>query len=137
MAMEFGDEILNRVVLDCFKPAVAQTGFDLRKLDENPKAGLIDNRLRVEIRRSRFLIADLTHNNRGAYWEAGFAEGLGRPVIYTCEKSVFDAEKTHFNTDHSHTVVWSEDALGEAAEELKNTIRATLPADAILEDPKN
>ena len=59
-----------------------------------PKAGLIDDRLRVEIRTSRFLIADLTHENAGAYWEAGFAEGLGKPVIYTCEKSKFDTAKT-------------------------------------------
>jgi len=33
-------------------------------------------RMRLEIRRSRFAVVDLTHGNRGAYWEAGFAEGL-------------------------------------------------------------
>jgi hypothetical protein len=36
------------------------------------------------IRRSRLLIADFTGNRTGVYWEAGFARGLGLPVIFTC-----------------------------------------------------
>jgi nucleoside 2-deoxyribosyltransferase len=89
----------------------------------------------VEIRTSRFLIADLTHENRGAYWEAGFAEGLGKPVIYTCEKSKFGVQKTHFDTNHHETVVWEKENLSEAAEKLKVTIRATLPDEAVMTDP--
>jgi nucleoside 2-deoxyribosyltransferase len=50
----------------------------------------ISTQLRVNIRRSRFLVCDLTHGNRGAYWESGFAEGLGKPAIYTCRKDVFE-----------------------------------------------
>ena len=99
-----------------------------------PKAGLIDDRLRVEIRTSRFLIADLTHENAGAYWEAGFAEGLGKPVIYTCEKSKFDTAKTHFDTNHHLTVFWSTDEFPSFEEKLKATIRATVPDEAILQD---
>jgi len=134
MAMQYGDPMLNKVFLDCFKPAVEATGFALRRLDEAPPAGLIDDRLRVEIRTSRFLIADLTHHNRGAYWEAGFAEGLGRPVIYACEIGVFEEDGTHFDTSHHHTIVWDVEHLEEAAAALKVTIRATLPSEAILED---
>lgn len=81
MAMQFGDSELTTIVEEVFRPAVAATGFDLRILTDVPRAGLIDDRLRVEIRRSRFVIADITHRNPGAYWEAGFAEGLGKPVI--------------------------------------------------------
>jgi nucleoside 2-deoxyribosyltransferase len=83
MAMQFDSE-MDRVVKDCFKPAVARTGFELRVLTDGQPAGSIDDQLRVALRTSRFVIADLTHDNNGAYWEAGFAEGLGRPVIYTC-----------------------------------------------------
>ena len=36
-----------------------------------------------------FLWPIFTHGDPGAYWEAGFAEGLGKPVIYTCEKDDF------------------------------------------------
>jgi len=134
MAMEYGDSGLDRVFAECFKPAVRAAGFDLQRLDDAPPAGLIDDRLRVEIRTSRFLIADLTRENRGVYWEAGFAEGLGRPVIYTCEEGHFEDHGTHFDTSHHHTITWQYDNLGAAATALKTTIRATLPAEAILED---
>lgn len=136
MAMQFGDEELDRVYKDHFKIGVEATGFDLKRVDEGQPAGLIDDRLRVEIRQSRFLIADLTHQNRGAYWEAGFAEGLGKPVIYTCRKDVFEdkAKGTHFDTNHHLTVVWEPGMLDDAVERLKATIRATLPDEAKLND---
>ena len=133
MAMQYGDSTLDQCV-DRARDAVGKTGFTLQRLDDVPKAGLIDDRLRVEIRTSRFLIADLTHDNANAYWEAGFAEGLGKPVIYTCKKSKFDTEKPKFNTNHHLTVVWSADDLSSFEKELKATIRATLPDEAILQD---
>ena len=79
MASRWGDAEFDRVFEDCFKPAVERAGFDLIRMDEEPKAGLIDDHMRLEIRRSRFLIADLSHMNPGAYWEAGYAEGLRAP----------------------------------------------------------
>jgi nucleoside 2-deoxyribosyltransferase len=135
MAMKYGDEQLDKLVENVLKPAVRQTGFDLSRLVDTPQpAGLIDDRLRVEIRASRFLIADLTHENAGAYWEAGYAEGLGKPVIYTCEKRKFENSETHFDTNHHLTVLWESEEPGKAAEKLKATIRATLPGEAKLTD---
>jgi hypothetical protein len=134
MAMQFSNEELTRILWEHFKPAVKATGFDLVRLDEDPPAGLIDDRLRVEIRTSRFLVADLSDRNPGAYWEAGFAEGLGKPVIYTCRKDVFEGQGSHFDTSHFHTVVWEADKPEAAAQQLKATIRATLPAEAKMED---
>jgi hypothetical protein len=134
MAMPFNNTLLDRVYAECFKPAVSKTGFDLRRIIDNPPAGPIDDRLRVEIRKSRFTICELTDKNPGAYWEGGFAEGLGRPVIYTCNKTFFDTKGTHFDTNHCHTVLWTEEALSDAGERLKATIRATLPGEAKLTD---
>lgn len=133
MAMQYGDTELDAIVDQHFRPAVKLAGFELRRLDDAPEAGLIDNRLRVEVRRSRLLICDLSHDNRGAYFEAGFAEGLGLPVIYTCDSDKFRA--VHFDTRQSLFVVWRRDDLPSAAEQLKATIRNTLPAEAVLEDP--
>lgn len=133
MAMPFNNSILDEVYIH-FKLAIAQTGFDLGRIDERPKAGLIDDRLRVEITTSRFLIAELTGENRGVYWEAGYAEGLGRPVIYTCEKTYFEKMKTHFDTNHHLTVIWEEDKIEEALNKLKATVRTTLPSEAKLQD---
>jgi nucleoside 2-deoxyribosyltransferase len=136
MAMHYGDPEVTDFVNNVFRPAVAETGFTLKRLDDAPEAGVIDNRMRVEIRQSKFVIADLTHCNRGAYWEAGFAEGLGKPVIYTCEKSYFKAEKTHFDTNHCTTVLWDAAEPEKAAEQLKATIRNTFPIEAKMATEK-
>ena len=134
MAMKFGDAILDNFLGSCLKPAAKRAGFDLFKLDDRPKAGLIDDRMRVEIRASDFIVADLTHDNLGAYWEAGFAEGLGKPVIYTCERSKFEATRTHFDTNHHLTIVWDSSSAELAGQQLTETIRATLPHLAKLTD---
>lgn len=134
MAMKFGDPQLDKVLETVFKPSAKRAGFDLFKLNDVPKAGLIDDRLRVDIQASDFVVVDLTHDNPGAYWEAGYAEGLGKPVIYTCKKSKFDSDKTHFDTNHHLTICWDENVLEQAGEELTATIRATLPHVAVLVD---
>ena len=136
MAMQYGDVTLDRVYAEHFRRAVAATGLDLKRLDESQPAGLIDDRLRVEIRLCRFVIADMTHQNKGVYWEAGYAEGLGKPVIYTCRKDVFDdkCKGPHFDTNHHLTVVWSEETLASAEKKLMAVIRSTLPDEATLVD---
>lgn len=130
--MPYGNTDLDSVVDEFIRPAVGQTGFVLQRLDDDPRAGLIDDQLRVDIQTSRFLIADLTHGNRGAYWEAGYAEGLGKPVIYTCEEEGFS--ETHFDANHHLTVIWHIDRLDKARKELKAVIRATLPGEAKMLD---
>lgn len=131
MAMKFGDLILDSMFSQCFRPAVAQTGFSLEKV--SARAGSIDRKIELEIRTSRFIIADLTHDNDGAYWEAGLAEGLGKHVIYTCESRKFESKGTHFDTDHRHTVRWNREDPCAAAEDLKTVIRLTFP-DAVMID---
>jgi hypothetical protein len=106
MAMKFNEPQLDNVFNHYFKLAVEATGFKLRDLRDGQPAGLIDDQLRVRLRTARFVVADLTHGSNGAYWEAGFAEGLGRPVIYTCGKKEWNErdlpgeQKVHFDTNH-------------------------------------
>jgi hypothetical protein len=90
--------------------------------------------MRVEIRSAKFLVADLSDENRGAYWEARLAEGLGKNVYYTCEASKFDAAKTHFDTEHLLTVKWTADNMAPALDELKSAIRNDFPTDALRLD---
>jgi hypothetical protein len=134
MAMKFGDEVLDSMLENIFKPSAKRAGFDLVKLTDVPKAGLIDDRMRVEIQAADFVVADLSHDNLGAYWEAGYAEGLGKPVIYTCEQSKFQQSKTHFDTNHHLTILWDASAPSAAGRGLTATIRATLPHLAKLLD---
>lgn len=134
MAMKFQNEALTKIFKEHLIPAVGLTGFELHRLDTYPTAGSIDDRLRVEIRRSKFIVCDLTDENRGAYWEGGFAEGLGKPVIYLCEETVFKNRPPHFDTNHLLILKWKTDNPKEVAEQLKATIRNTLPGEAKMTD---
>jgi nucleoside 2-deoxyribosyltransferase len=134
MAMKFQDALLDQVLETVFKPSALRAGFDLFKLTDKPKAGLIDNQMRVEIQSCAFVVADLSHDNLGAYWEAGYAEGLGKPVIYTCEKSKFEQAKTHFDTNHHLTILWDAAFPSACSHEFVATIRATLPHLANMSD---
>ena len=81
-----------------------------------------------------FPLCDLPDENRGAYWEAASAEGLGKPVIYTCERDFFDKHGTHFDTNHHLTLKWSKDTYEDAINVLRDTIRETLPREAKMSD---
>jgi hypothetical protein len=124
-ARQFDNPDLDRVFDECLRHAVAQTGYELRTAPQ--RAGLVDAVIEDAIRRCRFLIADLSDDNAGAYWEAGFAEGLGKPVIYICRSR---RKKTHFDTNHRHTVRWDLSSLDQTAKKLKAVIRNTLLGDA-------
>ena len=58
------------------------------------------------------------------YFEAGFAMGLGRPVIWTCRKD--DIDNAHFDTRQYNHIVWENEK--ELYEKLKNRIEATIPS---------
>lgn len=127
IAMKFNDAELDPFVDSVVKPAVKEgTGYDLVDMRDVARAGLIDNIMRAQIRDAAFVIVDLTHDNSGAYWEAGYAEGLGKPVVYICEKAKFDAAKTHFDTNHCTTVLWSQETEDHFRRELVATLRRSL-----------
>ena len=127
IAMKFGDEDLDLFVQEVVKPAIRQRlNIDTVDLRDVAQAGVIDDIMRVKIRDAKFVIADLTHDNNGAYWEAGYAEGLGKPVIYICEKAKFEAEKTHFDVNHRTTVPWSTDDPDGFCNELIAALRQSL-----------
>ena len=134
MAMKFGDVELDHAVDHCFRPAVRRTGFELRVLTDQQRAGLIDDQIRAALISARFVIADLTHGNAGAYWEAGFADGRGLPVIYTCRRAEWDKAKTHFDTNHMLTVIWDPADLMPSGKQISAIIRATLRGEATPAD---
>lgn len=127
IAMKFGDPILDAFVENTVKPSVQDgIGYALVDLRDVARAGVIDNILREQIRDAAFILVDLTHDNSGAYWEAGYAEGLGKPVVYLCEQNKFDNAKTHFDTNHCTTVLWSTDKQEQFRADLIATLRRSL-----------
>lgn len=126
IALQFGDEVLDRFLAEVIKPAVSSIGYELEDMRDAARAGVIDNVMRAKIRDAAFVLVDLTHGNEGAYWEAGYAEGLGKPVLYLCQRREFEARGTHFDTNHCTTVQWeASDPAGFHAD-LIATLRRSL-----------
>ena len=136
MAMKFDEPTVTQAFEQCFKPAVADAGFTLSIATDIQKAGHIDDQMMVAIRTARFIIADSSDDNRGVYWEAGFAHGLGKPVFYTCQEDIFNDpdRKPHFDIDHMVTIKWNLENLETARKELTARIRNTFPTEARLSD---
>ncbi|URW75437.1 nucleoside 2-deoxyribosyltransferase [Sphingomonas donggukensis] len=126
IALQFGDPELDPFLKDVVKPAVSELGYRLEDMRDAARAGVIDNVMRARIRDAAFVLVDLTHANAGAYWEAGYAEGLGKPVLYLCKDSVFAERGTHFDTNHCTTVMWNAKTPAEFSAELQATLRRSL-----------
>jgi nucleoside 2-deoxyribosyltransferase len=70
-----------------------------------PSAGDdIDARIVAKLKQCRFVVADVTGARTGVYFEAGFALGFGRPVIWTCRRD--DAKDMHFDTRQYNHILW-------------------------------
>lgn len=78
----------------------------------------------TQIRKSRFLVADFTEQKHGVYFEAGFALGLGRNVIWTCRKN--DMKNLHFDIRQYNCIDWQNES--ELSARLKLRIEAILGA---------
>lgn len=108
------DEGIEKAVSECgFKP------IRVDKLEHNNK---ICDVIIAEIRRSAFVIADFTGQRGGVYFEAGYALGLGIPVIWLCRKDHIEA--THFDTRQYNHIVWETET--ELYHRLLNRIQATI-----------
>lgn len=126
VALQFNDPELDELLAATKATVLKETGYDLIDMRDVEQAGVIDNIMRLKIADAAFVLADLTHGNLGAYWEAGYAEGLGKPVVYICRKDVFDRGKTHFDTNHCTTIPWSSDDATGFCRRLIATLRRSL-----------
>jgi len=121
VAMRFSDE-MNQVWEIAIKPAIEKAGLDPRRVDlEEHNDDVIDRMLGM-IKEARFVVADFTEHRNGVYFEAGFARGLGIPVIWCCKSE--DISNAHFDTNHFNHIVWTDPT--ELNEKLSNRILATL-----------
>ena len=115
-----------------FRSAISEAGYKPFRIDDKQHNNKIDDEIISEIRRSKFVIADFTCGfskdgseaiaRGGVYYEAGFAQGLGLPVIWTCREDIIS--HVHFDTRQYNHIVWKDTA--DLKEKLLNRIRATI-----------
>ena len=126
IAMKFTDK-LEKYADKWFKGGIKDAGYEAAAMYSHQHTNLIDNEMIAQIKRSKFLVCDLTYNSSGAYYEAGFAHGLDKPVMFLCEKKFFkDNGGVHFDTNHYPIRFWEYDKGKELRNELKNWIESTV-----------
>jgi len=102
--------------------AVEDAQFIPLRIDKKEHINQITNEIQYEISQSGLIVADVTGQNQGVYFEAGYAMGLNIPVIWTCnEKEIKDI---HFDTRQYNTILWNDE--NDLYEKLKNRIIAIM-----------
>lgn len=119
VAMKFGEE--TKELREKIKEGLKE--FNVRIMDEIEHNHQIIPEMLYEIRNSRFVIAELSHHNNGAYYEAGYALGLGKEVIHICDKKELKSG-LHFDVAQVNTIFY--DSIDEIPEKLRKRIKATI-----------
>jgi hypothetical protein len=122
VAMKFNPEML-ALWSSAFAPAIRRAGFDPQLASDPPHNQPIDARTIAGLKGSRFVVADVTWANPGVYFEAGYALGHGRPIIWTRRQDRM-TEDMHFDTRQFSHILWKDAAHLEG--ELYYRIVATI-----------
>lgn len=121
VAMWFAEEM--RDVHEAgLRPAIEDAGFEAYRVDDHPHGDRIDARITNAIEESRFLVVDVTGQRQSVYFEAGYALGLNKPVIWTVRQD--DLEKAAFDTRQFPHIVWESPA--DLRRQLRDLIRARI-----------
>ncbi|MGO8761541.1 MAG: hypothetical protein ACLP2P_04240 [Desulfobaccales bacterium] len=113
VAMSFSDD-LEYIWEGPIYNAITKAGYKPYRVDAEPHSDRIDAKIISEIKNSRFVEADITEQKRGVYFEAGYALGMGLPVLWCVRKD--DMDKVHFDTRQYNHIVW------ETADDLETRL---------------
>ena len=118
IAMKFGKE--TEQIRQAFKDAIIKCNYIPKVIDEKEHNHQIVPEILYEISKSKFIIVDVTFPNYGAYYEAGYAEALGKEVIICCKDTAL--KDVHFDIAQKSAVIWTDE------EDLKNRLCRRLEA---------
>lgn len=119
VAMWFDKQLKDAFELG-IREAIQSAGYSAIRIDEVHHHHKIDDEILRAIREAQFVVADLTGNRGGVYFEAGFAIALNKPVIWCCREDYF--KEVHFDVNHYHIIVWS--TIQELKDLLTNKLLA-------------
>lgn len=113
--MQFVEEAIKSAITKCqFIPMIIK--------DKEYNRQIVPEIL-YEIRQARFVIAEFTNHNNGAYYEAGYAFALGKEVIHLCNDDSFEQD-AHFDIKQVNTIRWK--TPEDLEQKLIKRIQATI-----------
>jgi nucleoside 2-deoxyribosyltransferase len=123
VAMSFRDEF-TPLYAHGIEPGIQAAGYNAIRVDRKEHNNRIDDEIIASIKQSRFLVADFTLNRGGIYFEAGFAMGLGLPVIWLARED--QLAEVHFDNRQYNFITWCEGTWDELCDRLRFRIEATI-----------
>ena len=119
--MSFAEEF--REVFEAYRTVCEEFGFSAHRTDESESSERIIPRILAGIRRAAFVIADVTETKSPAnvFYEIGYAEGMGRPVIVSARKGTV----LPFDIADIPVLFWS--SPDELKEKLKKRVGEIAP----------
>ena len=121
VAMWFDECLKKEAYKEGFAKGIERAGYKAKRTDDDTlHSDKLDDRVMADIRQSRIVVADFTCDvanvrckrtglaNGNVHYEAGFAHGLGRPVIYTCRDTCKDYLR--FDTRQINHIFWRDAA---------------------------
>ena len=124
------DRIYDKHILPTLRAAGIKAIF-MGRLEHNDD---IDKRIILEIEKCDFAIADLTYARPSVYFEAGYAQGKVRPVIYTAQADhlrgrhddEFGNFRVHFDLLMRNIIAWSSPKDSSFSRRLSKRIRKVI-----------
>lgn len=74
-------------VLDAIKEVCQKCGLNAERIDEKQANERITDRILESIQKAEYVIVDLTESRPNVFYEAGYAQGIGKLPIYIAKKN--------------------------------------------------
>lgn len=102
IVMKMTDDELELVYRDAIIPAIEQSKYSKLRIDDFKDSEKISPRILKAIQGSDVVFCDLTGERPNCYYEAGYAEALGKTVILTAKKGT----TVHFDLKDNQFIFW-------------------------------
>ena len=110
IACAIGHDDVEELCEQVFEPTCSSLKLQAIRIDQREPSGTISGAILDEIEEVVCVIADLTYARQSVYFEVGFAQGLGVPILLTCRKDhqrgICDEERVHFDIAQYKISFW-------------------------------
>jgi hypothetical protein len=133
VASAFGRADVDEVYDRCIKPVLKTLSVQALRVDRVEHNEDIDNKIFELMGEADLAIVDLTYARPSVYYEAGYVQGNGKPVVYIARNDHFRARdndpdglfRVHFDLQMKNIISWFE-ANDEFSKRLDKRLRYVL-----------
>lgn len=114
------NEHANKVLTYLIKPVCEELGYQAVRVDTETVNGNINDRIINHLKNDELVIADMTSHNPNAFFELGYRQALGLPLV----PIIVDSEPLPFDVAAENTVFYNTDV--SKIEDSKQRLKAMM-----------